>query len=87
MSNYDNDVAPYKVPQGRDMNNRRTAKRNLRTDEPPKPFARRTVSDLKKYCCSVRKEITCHLPRMSLRSIRGYQCFAPTELVNTTNKI
>ena len=46
MSNYDNDVAPYKVPQGRDIDNRRSAKHNLRI-EPPKPLARRTVSDLK----------------------------------------
>ena len=47
MGNYDNDVDSYKVSQGRDICNRRSAKRNLRTDEPPQPFARSTVSDLK----------------------------------------
>jgi len=87
MNNYDNTVDSYKIPQGRDMYNRRSAKRNLRINEPLQPFARSTVSDLKKHRCPVRTEITCHLPRMSLRSIRGYQYLAPTELLNTTNKI
>jgi len=42
-SNYDNDVDAYKVLQGRDTYNRRSAKRNLRINEPPKPLARVTV--------------------------------------------